>query len=114
MPTPFNFCNEFSILRSLYNETTDGKLNNLFKAKIINKTNKDVSVNLKLEGINGEIKLIGAKEMTLKKEYVNEFTFFIEIPKSEILKRNTAIKVGVYHNNDKIQTVKTNFLGPFK
>lgn len=99
---------------SLYNETSDGKLNNLFKAKIINKTNKDVSVNLKLEGINGEIKLIGSKELVLKKEFVNEFTFFVEIPKSEILKRNTNIKIGVYQNSDKIQTVKTNFLGPFK
>lgn len=98
----------------LYQEVAGDKISNLFEAKIINKTSKPISVDLKPEGIRGEIKLIGAQSLTLKAEAVNEITFFLEIPKSEIHDRSNKISIGVYSNGQKIQTVNTTFLGPFK
>ena len=44
---------------------------------------------------------------------INTETFFIILDKKEIHDRTTKIKVGVYRDGKKIQTVKTNFLGPF-
>ena len=70
----------------LYQELPDNKISNLYNAKIINKTNKDIPVEMKLEGINGEVKFIGKSE---------------------------KIVVGLYKNGEKIGTVKTKFLGPF-
>lgn len=99
----------------IYHEVSDNKLGNLYDAKIINKTNKEFPVTLKLEGIdNAEIKIVGnKKEIMLKKEAINELTFFIEIPKDQIKKHSTELKVMVYDGDYLIQSVKTKFLGPF-
>jgi cytochrome c oxidase accessory protein FixG len=98
----------------LYQEVEGGKLSNLFEAKVINKTKEEIPIELKVEGINGEIKLIGAQQMILKKEALNDFTFFLIIPKEEITDRSNTVSIGVYSNGLRIQTVKTKFLGPFK
>jgi polyferredoxin len=97
----------------LYQELPDNKLSNLYNAKIINKTNKEFKVELKLEDVSGEIKLIGHQALTLKKESLNEVTFFIILNRKEIHQRKNNIKIGVYRGGEKIQTIKTNFLGPF-
>lgn len=99
----------------LYQEMPNNRLSNLYEAKIINKTNMDVPVTLKVEGMNGEIKLIGKKQIILTKEALNEVTFFLEVPREEIRKRSSKISIGVYDSTSgkKIQTVKTTFLGPF-
>lgn len=107
---------ETNIIRvkgQLYQEVAGGKISNLFEAKIINKTREEIPLTLKLEGLHGEIKLIGRQRIKLQKESVNEYTFFLEIPKVELPKRSTKIKIGVYKDDEKIQTIKTKFLGPF-
>ena len=68
---------------------------------------------MKLEGINGEVKLIGKSELHLKEETVNEVTFFIILDKSIVKEHSKKIVVGLYKNGEKIGTVKTKFLGPF-
>lgn len=99
----------------LYQEVEGDKVANLFDAKIINKTNKEIPVTLKVEDIPGEVKLIGRNSgIQLKKEAVNEVTFFVEIPKSELKERSSSIKIGVYQGDERIQTIKTKFLGPLK
>lgn len=97
----------------LFQEIGKDTLSNLFDAKIINKTNQEIPVTLRVENKHGIIKLIGNKEIILKKEAINEITFFIEIPISEIKERNSDIKIGVYSGDKKIQTIETTFLGPF-
>lgn len=97
----------------LYQELPDNKLSNLYNAKVINKTNKSFPVSFKLEGINGEIKVIGNSKMMLKSETVNPETFFIILNKKDIHEATTKLKIGVYRDGKKIQTVTTNFQGPF-
>lgn len=97
----------------LYQELADNKLSNLYNAKIINKTNKDFPVELKLENAKGEIKLVGKPNIILQKEKVFTETFFIILDKKDLVERSTKLKIGVYKDGKKIQTVKTNFLGPF-
>jgi len=97
----------------LYQEVGTDRYSNLFDVKIINKTNKEVQVELKVEEKNGVLKLVGTKQILLKKEAVNEYAFFVEIPKAEIKERSSDLKIGVYSQGEKIQTIKTKFLGPF-
>lgn len=97
----------------LYQELPDNKLSNLYNAKIINKTNKSFPVELKVEDFEGKIKIIGNSVLNLKAENLNEVTFFIILDKKFIHEHSTKINVGVYQNGVKIETVKTNFLGPF-
>ncbi len=98
----------------LYQEVEGGKISNLFDAKIINKTREEIPLTLKVEDLDGVIKLVGNQQILLKKEAISEFTFFLEIPQAQIKTRSTALKIGVYQGEKKIQTVKTRFLGPFK
>lgn len=97
----------------LYQEIGTDSLSNLFAAKIINKTRTDVPYELKLEDISGTVRMINSHKMVLGKESITDVNFFIDIPKSQIKSRTTEIKVGVYSNGKKIQTVKSKFLGPF-
>ncbi len=98
----------------LYQEVEGEKISNLFEAKIINKTNRALPVELKLEGLPGEVQMIGAQELVLKKEAISDFTFFLIIPKTEIHERSNPITIGVYSQGQKLQTIRTKFLGPFK
>lgn len=97
----------------LYQEVGTDSLSNLFSAKIINKTKKDMPYEFRLENIPGRIRMINAHKMELKGESINDVTFFIDIPRSAIKKRTTDINVGVYSNGERLQTVKSKFLGPF-
>lgn len=98
----------------LYQEVPGGKLSNLYSAKIINKTNKAVHTRLQVNDINGGIiKLVGVPHITLKPEAVNEVFFFIILPKDEVKQRSQKIKISVYDEKEKLQTIKTTFLGPF-
>lgn len=97
----------------LYQEISGDSLSNLYNVKIINKTRNEFPVELKLEGVPGTIKLVSHKQIFLKQEALTEATFFIDIAKKNIEKRNTKIKVGVYKNGQKLQTVTSTFLGPF-
>jgi cytochrome c oxidase accessory protein FixG len=97
----------------LYQEVGKDTLGNLFNAIVLNKTNKAFNVTMKLENIPGEVTLVSNKDAAMKPEAVNEVTFFIRVNKQYIHKRSTDIKVGIYKDGQKIQTVKTVFLGPF-
>lgn len=97
----------------LYQEMPGDKLSNLYTVKIINKTNKEFPVSLKLEGAKGAVLKVGYTVFNLKKESVNEATYFVIIDKKDIQKRMTDIAIGVYKDGKKIQTIHTNFLGPF-
>jgi cytochrome c oxidase accessory protein FixG len=97
----------------LYQELPHNKLSNLYSAKIINKTNKEVDIELKIENAEGEVRMLSQHETHLKKEALNELTFFIILDKGQIHQRNTKLKIGIYNKGKKIETVSTTFLGPF-
>ncbi len=98
----------------LYQELPDGKISNLFEAKIINKTRKEEMVELRLEKIPGQIRYVGVHDIKLQKEKLNDITFFLDIPMDQIHERSQNIEFGLYLNNERIQTIKSKFLGPFK
>lgn len=97
----------------LYQEIGKDTLGNLFNAVVLNKTNKTFGISMKLENMPGEVSFVSTKDAQMKPEAVNEVTFFIRVNKQYISKRSTDIKVGIYKDGQKIQTVKTVFLGPF-
>lgn len=97
----------------LYQEMPGHKISNLFTAKIINKTNKDIPIVLKLETNGGSLQLIGRQSIILKKEAINEFSMLIAFPEATLKSRSSAIQIGIYSGNQKIQTITSKFLGPF-
>jgi cytochrome c oxidase accessory protein FixG len=100
----------------LYQERGNDSLSNLYTIKIINKTIKDIPVNLRLEGIEadaGKIELVGTNNILVKQEDQASGSFFIILPKNLINKRKTKLQIGLYEGDKKITTLNTNFMGPF-
>lgn len=109
---------EATVLRvpgMLFQEQVPGKISNLYNIKMVNKTRKYIDVQLKLEGIEGEIKVVG-KDVHAKEEAVSSGTFFIIIDKEKLTKRKTKINILVLDKKtgEEIEDVKTTFLGPLK
>jgi len=103
-----------TILRAkgmLFQEQPNDQVSNLYTIKLVNKTRDSFPVTLKVENMKGDIKIIG-KDIIVKKESIAEGEFFVFLDKSEIIKRKTQLKIGLYSNNIRIKTIKTNFLGP--
>ena len=106
---------EATILRlpgQLYQHNGDN-ISNIFTYKILNKTNKDFDdIHFKLEGIKGNIKVVGSQAFKVKKQGMAEGTLFIEINQYLLQSDKTKLKIEVYNGNKKIETSVTSFLSP--
>ena len=96
----------------LFQERGADSISNLYNIKVANKTNKDIPLHLKLEGINGQVAIVGNHGIKVMAGGQGSGTFFVILPKAVIRDRKTAIHIALYEGDKKIETVKTNFLGP--
>ena len=96
----------------LYQERGNDSLSNLYNIKMVNKTMKPEEVQVRLEDGEGKVELIGKPYIPVEKEGLGSGSFFVVLPKSKIHSRKTEIKLGLYVGDEKVVTVKTNFLGP--
>lgn len=95
----------------LYQEQPDNQVSNLFTIKLVNKTRDSFPVELRIENLKGKIEVMG-KNLAAKAEDVSQGEFFVYLDRADLHSRKTKIQIGVYSNNKKIKTIKTNFLGP--
>ncbi|HEY4650916.1 MAG TPA: cytochrome c oxidase accessory protein CcoG [Pontibacter sp.] len=105
---------EATILRTpgqLYQKTEQGHIKNLYNISVINKTNHDIPLTLKLIGKEGTIEVVGSK-LILPAQGIAEGVFFTEIAKEHLTGMNSKIEIGVYHGDELITTTETKFLGP--
>lgn len=103
-----------TILRArgmLYQEQPNNEVSNLYTIKLMNKTRLEIAVTLKVENFPARIQMIG-KDLVVKKEGIQQGEFFVFLDKSRIKERKTHLEIGVYENNKKIRTIKTNFMAP--
>ena len=94
----------------MYQKQINGGISNLYNIKLANKTRKIIHLDLKLENIVGEIKLVSPVDVP--KESYFQTSFFVVLKKAQIHARKTEIKVGIYENGNRIQTTTATFLGP--
>ncbi|MCC9137368.1 cytochrome c oxidase accessory protein CcoG [Pontibacter silvestris] len=105
---------EATILRTpgqLYQTTAQGNIRNLYNISLINKTNHQMPLTLKLLEKQGNITVVG-NELKLPAQGIVEGVFFMEIPKSQLSGMNSKVEIGVYSGDELITTQKTKFLGP--
>jgi len=98
----------------LYQEQANNQMSNLYNYRMLNKTFKDKEVTLKPENFEGTIKLVGESRIVIPKDGYIAGTMFIYINNNSIKDRKTQLKIGVYEGKEKINTISTSFLGPFK
>lgn len=97
-----------------YQERGTDSISNLYNIKIVNKTTEELNLTLRLEDAPGEIIEAEGKPIVVQKEGQGKGSFFIVLPNSFIQDRKTPLKVGIYNGDKKINTLSTNFMGPFK
>ncbi len=96
----------------MYQEQANNKISNLYNAQIVNKSNEEMIVTLKVEDNQGSIRLIdGKKTIKVSKEGKADVVFFLEMDKAAIRKIKTNLVIEVWQGEDKLETIKTTFLG---
>lgn len=95
----------------MYQRQEAQKISNLYNIKLANKTRKLIHLELKLENIEGEIKMVNAINIPKKSYY--QTSFFVILKTVQIKKRKMKINLGVYQDGKKIETITASFIGPF-
>ncbi len=106
---------ETTLLRTpgmLYQKTETGKISNLYNIEFVNKTFRELPIQLKLVEPKGEIKLVEGNDILVEKESVGKASLFIEREPSDIKQISTPVVIEVYSNGVIIETVKSKFNGP--
>lgn len=98
----------------LYQSDDVGNVSNVFTYKMVNKTNFDKAVELKLISHSGEIELVGHNNIVVDARGRYEGTIFVRIPQAELGDAKNQVIIGVYEDGELIRKVKTNFIGPMK
>lgn len=99
---------------SMFMPTSDGRIENLYLLKLVNKTMRDLPVELKLEGTAGQLEVMGEKNLVVPAGRLLETSVLIQLDSATLTGATTKLKVAVYSNGKLMQTVKTVFVGPRK
>jgi cytochrome c oxidase accessory protein FixG len=105
---------EATILRApgmLYQEPEPGKFSNLYNIKLVNKTNNDLPVELKVLSHQGQINVIGS-DILVKKQTVGESVFFLILESNDVTSDKIEVIFGVYSNGKLIEEITSIFVGP--
>lgn len=98
----------------LYQTDYSGTISNVFTYQIMNKTNRDKTVTLKLISPKGKIDIVSGEDILLKAEGKTNGTIFIKILEKKLTGQKTKILIGVFEGDTIINKVKINFIGPMK
>lgn len=106
---------ETIILRSpgqLYQQKDETHLTNLYTYTVINKSAKELPVQLIPVTAGAQIQIVGQLPVSIPKGAKIEGAFFLEMPTDQLKGRKTPIRIEVISNGKKIDEVETNFMGP--
>lgn len=106
---------EATVLRapgSLFQLMPDGRYSNLYTARIVNKTSREVPVELRLVSPAGSLNLMGQRALLTPPQKAVENSILIELDASVMRSGATPIVIGIYSGGKRIETLKTAFIGP--
>lgn len=96
----------------LFQERGADSVSNLYNIKVMNKTDKDIPLTIKVMSMNGSVQVVGKPYIHVPKEGQGSGSFFLILPKKDIHNRKTELKLALYEGDKKILTETTSFLGP--
>ncbi len=103
-----------TILRAqgaLFQKMPDGRYSNLYTVRVVNKTSRDIPIELKLEKSAGSLQVMG-EPIVAPPQKSAETSVLIELEPSAMKPGTTPIVVGVYSQGRRLETLKTGFIGP--
>ncbi|MDB6027908.1 MAG: ccoG [Verrucomicrobiales bacterium] len=96
---------------ALFQRTPAGTIENLYTIKVVNKTSRDIPLELKLENIKGTLKLMGGA-FTVPGEQLAQTSILIDLAPEDLKPGRTQLEIGIYANGKRVETVETVFIGP--
>jgi cytochrome c oxidase accessory protein FixG len=97
---------------ALFQKMPDGHYSNLYTVRVVNKTSRQIPIQLKLENVPGDLQVMG-RELVVAAEDHAETSVLVDLePRTLVKSGTTPLVVGVYANGKRIETLKTAFLGP--
>lgn len=106
---------EATVLRapgSLFQQMPDGHFSNLYTVKVVNKTSREMPVELRLENPAGSLRVMGQGAILVAAQKLSENSVLIELDPAALKSGTTPLIIGVYSGGKKMQTLKTAFIGP--
>jgi len=105
---------ETTLLRApgaLFQKMPDGRFSNLYTVKVVNKTSREMPVELKLENVPGDLQVMG-QNIVVPPQKLAETSVLIELDPAVMKPGTTLLVVGVYSQGRRLQTLNTSFIGP--
>ena len=105
---------EATLLRapgSMFQIMPDGYFSNLYTIRIVNKTSREMPVELRLENPAGTLQMMGG-QLIVPAQKLLENSMIVELEPAGMKSGTTPIAIGVYSSGKKLQTLKTAFIGP--
>ena len=105
---------EATLLRapgSLFQQMPDGHFSNLYTVRVVNKTSRELPVELRLESPAGSLQVMGG-QLVVPPQKLLENSVLVELEPAAMKSGTTPVVVGVYAGGKKLQTLKTAFIGP--
>jgi len=107
---------EATVLRApgvLYQTVDENRISNLYNMKAVNKTDREIPFNVRMEGISGEI-ILSDNSGILAPQSIYETTLFVVVKNSDLKKISTKFDLIFSNNGEILTTAKTAFLGPLQ
>ncbi len=90
-----------------------GLITNLYNVEFVNKTFKDLKLDLKIESpATAKILRVDREAIVVPAEGIATSVYFIKIPEKDVTNVRTVIMLGIYENGIQIEKVKVKFIGP--
>jgi len=96
---------------TMFQEYGSGSYSNLYNLQIVNKTNTEIDIDLKLISPEGEIILMG-DSIKAEKGELTKRDFLIVIKKEKIKSSNNHLEIGIIEKGKQIDQIRTTFVGP--
>ena len=96
---------------ALFQKMPDGHFSNLYTIRVVNKTSREIPIQLKLESPTGSLTVMG-QAIVAPPQKQADTSVLVELDPSAMKPGTTPLTVGVYSQNRKLQTLKTAFIGP--
>jgi hypothetical protein len=103
-----------TILRAqgaLFQKMPDGRYSNLYTIRVLNKTSREIPIELKLENSAGSLQVMG-HAIVVPPQKSAETSMLIELESTAMKPGTTPVVVGVYSQGRRIELLKTGFIGP--
>ena len=96
---------------TMFQEYGSDRYSNLYNLELVNKTNSEVKIALKLLSPEGEIRMMG-DSLKAEKGEVAQRNLLIVLKKTDVKSSNNHLEIGVYEDGKLIKKISSTFVGP--